>query len=618
MSRQSDQALDTYGFLSDCHSAALVAADGSVDWWCLPRFDSPSVFGALLDPEAGHWRIAPAGEKVQYEQESSGKSLTLTTTMSTAQGRVTVRDALALAPGARGHDIGLRTPHTLIRVVEVVDGEVDVAVEISPRLEYGLTTPRWRMDDEGWYLRAGPVGLRLTCDVELTARRGDLVGRVGGRQGDRFQFALAYDPPYESLVPLAMSASEALEETRQAWQSWNALHTGYQGLYADQVRRSSLVLQGLTYQKSGAVVAAATTSLPEEIGGSLNWDYRFAWLRDVSLTMQALWVGACPHEAGRFFDWLAGAIGELGDKPLQIMYGVEGERDLTEHELTHLRGWRDSRPVRVGNDAWKQRQLDVLGEVLFAARLLREQLTFPEQVQEMLRALAEQAAKDWGQPDAGMWESRDEPRHYVSSKVTCWVALDAAIDLADVIGASDRVEDWRRTAEEIRETVLEQAWSESGQFLAGALGSDQLDASVLLLPLLGFLPADHPRMSASIEAVRRELSDGWLVYRWKGDTNPFVICSFWLVECLALLGRVDEATEGFERLLRLAGPAGLFSEEVRPDATMVGNLPQAFSHVGLINAAWRLTQATGGGDRGTPGSEGETARPPAESPEDAS
>jgi GH15 family glucan-1,4-alpha-glucosidase len=618
MSRQPDQALDTYGLLSDCHSAALVAADGSVDWWCLPRFDSPSVFGGLLDPEAGHWRIAPAGENVQYEQESSQDSLTLTTTMSTAQGRVTVHDALALAPGARGHDIGLRTPHTLIRVVEVVDGEVDLDVEISPRLEYGLTTPRWRMDDGRWYLRAGPVGLRLTCDVELTAGHGDLVGRVGGRQGDRFQFALAYDPPYESLVPLAMSASEALEETRQGWQSWNALHTGYQGLYADQVRRSSLVLQGLTYQKSGAVVAAATTSLPEEIGGSLNWDYRFAWLRDVSLTMQALWVGACPHEAGRFFDWLAGAIGELGDKPLQIMYGVEGERDLTEHELTHLRGWRDSRPVRVGNDAWKQRQLDVLGEVLFAARLLREQLTFPEQVQEMLRALAEQAAKDWGQPDAGMWESRDEPRHYVSSKVTCWVALDAAIDLGDVIGASDRVEDWRRTAEEIRETVLEQAWSESGQFLAGAFGSDQLDASVLLLPLLGFLPADHPRMSATIEAVRRELTDGWLVYRWKGDTNPFVICSFWLVECLALLGRVDEATEGFERLLRLAGPAGLFSEEVRPDATMVGNLPQAFSHVGLINAAWRLTQATGGSDRGTPGREGETAQPPAESPEDAS
>jgi GH15 family glucan-1,4-alpha-glucosidase len=618
MSRKPDQPLETYGFLSDCHSAALVAADGSVDWWCLPRFDSPSVFGALLDPDAGHWRITPHGEDVQYEQQRSQDSLTLTTTMSTARGRVTVHDALALTPGARGHDIGLRTPHTLLRVVEVVEGEADLDVEISPRPEYGLTTPRWRVDDGRWYLRAGPVGLRLTCDVELTAAHGDLVGRVHGRQGDRFQFALAYDPPYESVLPLAMSPFEALQETRQAWRSWAALHTGYQGLYADQVRRSSLVLQGLTYQKSGAVVAAATTSLPEKIGGSLNWDYRFTWLRDVSLTMQALWVGACPHEAGRFFEWLAGAIGELGDKPLQIVYGVEGERDLSEHELAHLRGWRDSRPVRVGNDAWKQRQLDVLGEVLFAARLLREQLTFPEQVREMLRALAEQAAKDWGQPDAGMWESRDEPRHYVSAKVICWVALDAAIELADDIGASDRVEGWRRTAEEIREVVLEQAWSESGRFLAGALGSDQLDASVLLLPLLGFLPADHPKMSATIDAVRRELADGWLVYRWQGDTNPFLICSFWLVECLALLGRVDEATEGFERLLQLSGPGGLFSEEVRPDGTMVGNIPQAFSHVGLINAAWRLTDATGGSDRGTPAVENETAQPAAPSAEQGS
>jgi GH15 family glucan-1,4-alpha-glucosidase len=216
MSRQPDQPLETYGFLSDCHSAALVAADGSVDWWCLPRFDSPSVFGALLDPDAGHWRIASHDEDVRYEQQWSPDSLTLTTTMSTARGRVTVHDALALAPGARGHDIGLRTPHTLLRVVEVVEGEVDLDVEISPRLEYALTTPRWRVDDGRWYLRAGPVGLRLTCDVELTARHGDLLGRVRGRQGDRFQFALAYDPPYERVVPLAMSPLEALQETRQA------------------------------------------------------------------------------------------------------------------------------------------------------------------------------------------------------------------------------------------------------------------------------------------------------------------------------------------------------------------------------------------------------------------
>jgi GH15 family glucan-1,4-alpha-glucosidase len=599
------QPLEGYGFLSDCHSAALVSQQGSVDWWCLPRFDSPSVFGALLDAEGGHWRISPR-ESFEVEQRWTPDALVLTTVMMTDHGRVEVSDALSLAPGARGHDIGLRSPHTLLRVVQVVEGEVDVEVDLSPRLEYGLTKPRWRLDNGTWYVRAGPVALRLTTDVELEASDGRVHTVVRCRAGDRVQFALAYDPPYGQVPTLTMSAAEALADTQQGWQSWAALHTGYHGLYQDEVRRSSLVLQGLTYQKSGAVVAAATTSLPEEIGGSLNWDYRFAWLRDVSLTMQALWVGACPHEAGRFFEWLAGAIGELGDKPLQIVYGVEGERDLTAHELDHLRGWHDSRPVRVGNDAWKQRQLDVLGEVLFAARLLRKQIEITDEIRELLVRLAEQAASDWDEPDAGMWESRDEPRQYTSAKVACWVALDAAVELADDLGAQDRVDRWKRVAAEIHAAVLDQAWCETEGFLAGAFGSDELDVSILLLPLLGFLPATHPKMRATIESVRRELSDGWLVYRWKGDTNPFVIASFWLIECVALLGQASDAREGFEEMLTYAGPTGLLSEEiVSGTRQMVGNLPQAFSHVGLINAAWRLSETSGEGDGGTPERVGE-------------
>jgi GH15 family glucan-1,4-alpha-glucosidase len=593
--------LESYGFLSDCHSAALVSSDGSIDWWCVPRFDSPSVFGALLDPGAGRWRIAAVGE-FETSQRWVEDALVLTTVMSSAGGRVAMTDALALAPGARGHDIGLRSPHTLLRVVEVLEGDVELDIELSPRLEYGLTTPRWRVEDGCWYVRAGPVALRLTTDVRLDAADGSLTARARCTKGQRLQFALAYDPPYDTVAATSMSPSEALAETCDGWRSWAGLHTGYDGLYAREVRRSSLILQGLTYQKSGAVVAAATTSLPEQIGGSLNWDYRFAWLRDVSLTMQALWAGACPHEAGRFFEWLAGAIGQLGDKPLQIVYGVEGERDLSERELGHLQGWRGSRPVRVGNDAWKQRQLDVLGEVLFAARLLQDHIEFPEQVRELLLGLAQQAMDDWKQPDAGMWESRDEPRHYTSSKVMCWVALDAAIGLAGPLEAHDRVERWSKTADEIREVVLREAWSESGGFLAGALGSDQPDVSVLLLPLVGFLPATDSRMLSTIDAVRRELSDGWLVYRWKGDTNAFVIGSFWLIECLALAGRVDEARDGFDEMLRLAGPAGLYSEEIQVDTkTMVGKVPQAFSHVGLVNAAWRLSEASGGDHGGTPG-----------------
>jgi GH15 family glucan-1,4-alpha-glucosidase len=593
MVRDGFQPLEGYGFLSDCHSAALVSRQGSVDWWCLPRFDSPSVFGALLDGDAGCWQIRPRGE-FEVEQRWTPDTLVLTTAMSTRGGRLEVTDDLALAPGARGHDIELRSPHTLLRTVHVTDGEVVVDVEISPRLEYGLTTPRWAVDDGRWRLRAGPVGLMLTADVELEAVEGSLRGEFHCRQGDRMEFALAYRPPYQEVSPLGMSAAEAVRDTAEAWRSWAALHTDYQGMYREEVRRSSLVLQGLTYQKSGAVIAAATTSLPEEIGGCLNWDYRFAWLRDVSLTMQALWVGACPHEAGRFFEWLAGAIGELGDKPLQIVYGVEGERDLTEHELEHLGGWRDSRPVRVGNDAWKQRQLDVLGEVLFAARLLRSQITFTDEVRELLLALAEQASADWSRPDAGMWESRDEPRHYTSSKVICWVALDAAIDLAEELEARDRVDRWKKVADDIHSTVMAEAWCEPGQFLAGAFGSDGLDVSVLLLPLLGFLPATEPRMRATIEAVQQRLAEGWLVYRWEGDTNPFLIGSFWLVECLAMLGRLNQAREGFEALLEYAGPAGLFSEEIDiGSGSMIGNIPQAFSHVGLINAAWRLSERSG-------------------------
>jgi GH15 family glucan-1,4-alpha-glucosidase len=596
--------LESYGMLSDCHSAALVSAAGSVDWWCLPRFDSPSVFGALLDPAAGHWRIG-AQDVESVEQRWVEDTLVLVTVMSCPSGVLEITDALALAPGARGHDIGLRSPHTLLRVAHVLEGHVDLEVDVTPRLEYGLTVPAWRQQGEDWLVRAGPVGLRLRSELELTAEGADLTGRTRCHQGQRLQFALAYDPPYEQVGRLHMSPSEALAETCEGWRSWAALHTGYQGLYAEQVRRSSLLLQGLTYQKSGAVVAAATTSLPEEVGGDLNWDYRYAWLRDVSLTMQALWVGACPHEAGRFFDWLAGAIGEVGDKPLQIVYGVEGERDLTEHVLDHLVGWRHSRPVRVGNDAWKQRQLDVLGEVLFAARLLRDQIDFTEEIRQLLVGLAEQAADDWKHPDAGMWEARDALRHYTSSKVICWVALDSAVDLAAELDAQDRVDRWKQEAGAIRDAVLEKAWNEEGGYLAGAFGSDALDASVLLLPLLGFLPADDERMVATIDAVRRDLTDGWLVYRWKGDSNPFLIASFWLVECLALLGRVDEAREGFEALLTYQGQTGMLSEEIGADGhAMVGNLPQAFSHVGLVNAAWRLAEVTGGSERGTPGRSG--------------
>ncbi len=589
--------ISSYGFLSDCASAALISTGGSVDWWCLPRFDSPSVFGRLLDPDAGYWQLVPDGEH-SADRDYVEDSLVLRTVFRTGSGAVAVTDALCLEPGARGHDIGLRSPHVLVRVVEGLEGTVELRTTVAPRLEYGLTVPRWRRERGAWSVHVGPVGLRLTGDVELSAEAGDLAGAFTVRAGERAGFCLAYANPYEHGEGPVIEPEDGLRNTVEGWQSWAAEHRGYEGRQLAAVRRSALVLQGLTYQKTGAVAAAATTSLPEKIGGALNWDYRFAWLRDVSLTLQALWVAACPHEADRFFDWLAAAVGHVGDAPLQIMYGVEGERDLTEHSLDHLAGYRDSRPVRIGNDAWKQRQSDVLGEIVFAAHLLRDQLLpFDEPTRDLLITLAHQAVRDWRQPDAGMWESRDVPRHYTSSKVMCWVALDRAVALADDLGDGARPEEWARARDEIRDAVLEKAWSKPAGAYAGAFGSDSLDASVLMMPLVGFLPADDPRMLATIEAVRNRLTDGWLVRRWTGDTAGFVICSFWLVECLALAGKVDEADDWFSHLLDLANDLGLFAEEIDlADGAPLGNFPQAFSHVGLVNAAWRLTECTSGQD----------------------
>lgn len=585
-----------YGFLSDCHSAALVSTGGSIDWWCLPRFDSPSVFARLLDPAAGHWTLAPVGE-FTTTRDYVGDSLVLRTEMRTGSGTVAVTDALSFEPGTRGHDIGLGVPHALLRTVEGIEGAVAMDMLVTPRLEYGLTRPQWRRtDDDSWQCHAGPVGLRMLSEAPVTAEGGELRSSFPVSAGERFAFQLAYAPRYETVGALRIGTIDALDETVAGWQSWSDLHQRYQGRYRPQVRRSALVLQGLTYQRSGAILAASTTSLPEEPGGQLNWDYRFGWLRDISLAMQALWVAACPDEAGRFFDWVAGAIGQLGGSPLQIMYSVTGERDLTEHTLDHLAGYRGSRPVRVGNDAWRQRQLDVLGEVLFAADVLRDQLgDFDDRTRDLLVALADQAADDWTRPDAGMWEARDEERHYTSSKVMCWVALDRAVRLADRLGPGARPVEWARARDEVRAAVLEQSWCEDTGAYAGAFGSDRLDASVLLLPLVGFLPADDPRMLATIEAVRDQLADGPLVRRWKGDTAGFTISSFWLVECLALAGRVEEATASFEQLLALANDLGLYAEEIDPGTgRQLGNFPQAFSHIGLVNAAWRLTRAASG------------------------
>ena len=371
MTRQPT-AIDDYAFLSDCHSAVLVDRTGCVDWWCVPRFDSASIFGRLLGPEAGHWSLRPTAD-AESERHYLADTLVLCTRFTTPAGEVTVTDALGFDHGARGHDIGLRSPHVLLRRVEGIRGEVEMAIDFSPRMEYGLTVPNLTRAPAGVLARGGPVALTLAGPIELELDDGAARGRFEVRAGETVEFRLTYARATEPRYG-AHRLEPTIADTVAAWRSWVELHDGYQGRHREVVRRSSIVLQGLTYQPSGAVVAAATTSLPEKVGAELNFDYRFAWLRDLSLTMRSLWIAACPDEAGRLFRWIADASGHLGDERVQIMYGVEGERVLSEHELDHLPGFRASRPVRVGNAAWDQEQLDVLGEVLDAAEQMREQV----------------------------------------------------------------------------------------------------------------------------------------------------------------------------------------------------------------------------------------------------
>ncbi len=579
-------------FLSDCQSSALVGRDGSVEWYCVPRFDSPSVFGRLLDPDAGHWQLRPVGE-FSSSRSYVGESLVLETRFKTEAGEVSVRDALALEPGSRGHQIGRTVPHALLRGVRGLEGEVEMLMEFCPRFEYGLTHPRYIETGRGVRVSGGPVELELSSPVPLESVWEAARARFSVGAGDSLGFCLSYKPTFSDDSMAGLPVEETIDETVRSWESWAAQHTGYQAEHLPQVRFSAMVLQGLTYQPSGAVIAAATTSLPETMGGGDNWDYRFAWLRDASLMMRALWVAACPDEPERFFEWISKAGGHLDREAVQIMYGVEGERDLTEHSLDHMRGFGGSRPVRIGNDAWKQKQLDVLGEVLDAAHLLRERLGgISDATLSMLVTFADKAAENWMEPDAGMWEARDRERHYLSSKVMCWVALDRAVKLAEQLGAEQHRPAWEKAAAEARAAILEQGWNGDVGAFTGAFGSSHLDASVLLMPLMGFIPATDERMRSTIDVIDRELCENGLVRRWREETSGFIICSYWLVECLALAGEVERARKRFEQVTSCANDLGLMSEEAVPSSgELLGNYPQAFSHVGLINAAWQLSRA---------------------------
>jgi len=596
-----------YGFLADCNGAALVSRDGSVDWLCLPRFDSPALFAGLLDPEAGHWSIAPAAPYQAAHRYLPG-TLVVETTFTTGTGSVRLVDALAFAEGARIHDLGVDGPHELLRLVEGVTGTVEMAMDCAPRPEYGLVRPLLRATANGACSFGGPSRIAVRAGVPLAVDDACLRATFTVRARDKVGFALRWAPaeaaPPEATAPGRVA--DRVADTVAAWRSWEEAHDIYQAPHREQVRLSARVLKGLAYRPTGAIVAAPTTSLPEAIGGGRNWDYRYAWIRDASLTLEALYIGACSDEAEQFVRFITGAAGgyRRGGEPVQIMYGIAGEHDLAERELSHLRGWRDSAPVRVGNGAWGQRQLDVYGELLSALHRYDEQLgAFHHDSQRLIADLADAAANRWTEPDAGMWEMRGAPRHHLSSKVLCWVALDRAVKLAPKLEHYARLDAWTEERDRIRAAILSRGWSEDRQAYAQSFESDALDAAALLMPLVGFLPATDPRMRATIEAIARDLTEDGLVVRYKvhdeenddglaGGEGTFVICSFWLVSCLARAGELDRAEALFDQLAGYANDLGLLAEEVDvATGELLGNFPQAFSHIGLITAAWELDQA---------------------------
>src|SRR4051794_1721604 len=597
-----------YGLLADCNSSALVDRAGSIDWLCLPRYDSDAIFARLLDPDAGHWSIRPVGE-FRAERRYVPGSLVIETMFTTETGVVRMRDALAFAEGQRGHDLGYDAPHELLRGVEGVAGEVALVMELSPRPEYGLIRPLIRLEDGGARtFGSGRVSVRSSVGLEVA----DATMHAGFsvREGERLGFSLRWASPEDRMAPEPTPAEHVnarIEDTVEAWRSWEAEHDVYEGAHRDLVQHSARVLKGLTFRPTGAIVAAPTTSLPETVGGERNWDYRFSWIRDSSLTLEALYIGACSDEAEEFVSFMTSAAGgRATEGSLQIMYGIGGEHDLSERELAHLRGWRDSQPVRVGNGAWNQVQLDVYGELLNALHLYRERLgeLHPE-IQRFVADLADTAARRWTEKDSGIWEMRGEPLNHLSSKVMCWVALDRAVKLAPALGEHAKAAEWAAARDAVREAIETRGWSEARQAYAQSFGSDELDGAQLLMPIYGFAPATDPRMRSTIEAIARDLTDDGLVLRYRaqeglnadglsGEEGTFVICSFWLVSCLAQAGEVESAEALFDQLAGYANDLGLLGEEIdTANGEQLGNFPQAYSHIGLITAAHEIDKARG-------------------------
>jgi len=587
-------SIEDYALIGDTHTAGLVSREGSIDWLCLPRFDSPACFAALLGDEGnGRWLLAPAGPVREVRRRYQGDTLVLETEHRTEDGVVRVVDCMP--PRQQDPDVA--------RVVEGVHGRVPMRMELTIRFDYGSIVPWVRQMEGALHAIAGPDSVWLRTPVPVHGENLTTVAEFTIAEGERVPFMLTWHASHQR-APRRIDPVRAVDDSEAWWGEW-ASRIAYEGDWQDAVIRSLLTLKALTYAPTGGIVASPTTSLPETLGGVRNWDYRYCWLRDSTFTLYALMLAGLADEAKAWREWLLRAVAGQPNK-MQILYGVAGERRISEQELPWLAGYQGARPVRVGNAAVEQFQLDVYGEVMDTLHLAHHMgLPSDDAAWDLQRALLEFLEDHWRDPDEGIWEMRGPRRQFTHSKVMAWVALDRAVKAVELAGMDGPVDRWRALRREIHEEVCRDGYDAKRDTFVQYYGAKQVDASLLMIPLVGFLPASDPRVKGTVAAVQRELTVDGLVHRYppegseKVDGLPpgegtFLACTFWLADNLALMGRRDEANAIFERLLTLRNDVGLLAEQYDPhDGRQLGNFPQAFSHVALVNTARNLSASPG-------------------------
>lgn len=584
--------IEDYALIGDTHTGALVRRDGSIDWLCLPRFDSAACFAALLGTrDNGRWLIAPEGDITRVERRYRDGTLILETDLHTAEGAVRLIDFMPVRTGEPD----------LVRMVQGLEGRVAMRMELVIRFDYGSIVPWVRTAGGELLAVAGPDALHLRSPVTWHGEDFRTVASFSVSEGDRVPFVLLWHPSHEPSPP-PLDAERALVETEEYWSEWSG-RCGYEGEWADAVTRSLITLKAMTYAPTGGIVAAATTSLPERLGGVRNWDYRFCWLRDATFTLYALLMAGYEAEARGWRDWLLRAVaGSPSD--LQIVYGPAGERRLTELELDWLPGYEGSAPVRIGNRASRQLQLDVYGEVMdLLHETRRAGLDHDQAAWQLQRALMDFLESGWDQPDEGIWEVRGRKRRFTHSRVMAWLAMDRAVRGVERFGLDGPVERWRAVRGEIHEQVCSRGYDPDLGSFVQYYGSKDVDAALLMIPLVGFLPPTDPRVTGTLAAVERQLMSEGFVARYPTHEHvdglppgegAFLPCTFWYADNLALLGRMEEARAVFERLLAVRNDVGLLSEEYDPEAgRLLGNFPQAFSHVSLVNSVRNLSRGEG-------------------------